>query len=107
MFVETAYAMAGAPAQGQPSPMGPIFMVGIMFAIMYFMMIRPQQKKLKEHEEFVAGLNRGDDVVTDSGMLGTIVAMTDTVVTLEVADGVKLKFERRRVAARRGEKESE
>lgn len=101
-MIDTAYAMA-APAggAGQGSPWAPFVMMGIMFAIMYFIMIRPQQKRIKEHEEFVSKLERGTEVVTDSGIFGTIVGLTETVATIEIAEGTKIKIERRRIASRR------
>lgn len=106
MWIDTAYAMAGSPQAGQENPFGPLVMVGIMFAIMYFMMIRPQQKKVKEHQLFIDGLARGDEIVTDGGIHGKIVGMTDTIVTLEVAEGIKMKVDRTRIAQRKGDKEA-
>lgn len=102
-MIDTAYAMAAPQggSAGQGSPWAPFVMMGIMFAIMYFIMIRPQQKRIKEHEAFVNNLERGTEVVTDSGIFGIIVGLTDAVATLEIAEGVKIKVERRRIASRR------
>jgi preprotein translocase subunit YajC len=58
---------------------------------MYFVMIRPQQKQLREHRALLSGLKKGDDVVTQGGMLGKIHAVTDKIVTLEVANGIRVR----------------
>src|SRR5512145_3108257 len=91
-----AFAMAGnAGAQqgGRPGYEG-IIMLVIMFAIFYFLLIRPQQKRAKQHKELVESLKVGDQVVTAGGMHGKVAAVQENVVTLEVATGVKIKFNR-------------
>lgn len=73
---------------------GGLSMIGIfvaMFAIMYFMVIRPQQKQFKQHQTMLAALKKGDEVVTQGGVIGRIATITDKVITLEVASGVKLR----------------
>jgi preprotein translocase subunit YajC len=72
----------------------------LILAVFYFLLIRPQQQRAKEHEELVAGLKKGDRVVTTSGMFGTIVELKEKSVILEVASGVKVRFERDKVAGR-------
>ena len=69
-----------------------------MFAIFYFLIIRPQGKKLKEHEKFVTELKRGDEVITNGGILGIVDGLTDQVVTLEVSSGVKMKVLKKQIA---------
>ena len=76
---------AGAPVQQAPSLMSSLPMFAVMFAIIYFLMIRPQQKKMKEQQH-------GDEVVTASGLLGKVTGITDKVITLEVADNVRVKM---------------
>lgn len=71
----------------------------ILFAIFYFLLIRPQQKKAKEHKEMVANLKKGQRVVTSSGIYGTVQSIDDTTVGLEIADKVKVKMARNNVAA--------
>lgn len=79
----------------QQSMMPTIIMLVVMFAIIYFFMIRPQNKKQKKIQEFRNGLQAGQDVVTIGGLHGTIKSIDENgVVTLEVATGVKLKFEK-------------
>lgn len=70
-----------------------------IFVVFYFLIIRPQGKRQKEHQNFLGSLKRGDEVVTNSGILGRIEGMTDQFVTLEVADGVRIKMLRNQVAA--------
>ena len=69
-----------------------------MFAIFYFLMIRPQQRQKAERERMLRAIKRGDRVVTTSGLFGTVTNLSDTTVTLRVADQVKLDFERGAVA---------
>jgi preprotein translocase subunit YajC len=68
-----------------------ILFFGGIFAIMYFLLIKPQQKQAKEQQELMSALKKGDDVVTSGGLLGKVFAVTDKVVTLEVASGVKMR----------------
>lgn len=70
-----------------------------IFAVMYFLVIRPQSKRQKEHQKFLSELKRGEEVITSSGILGRIEGLTEQFVTLEVADGVRLKILRAQVAS--------
>jgi preprotein translocase subunit YajC len=70
-----------------------------MFAIFYFLLIRPQQKKAKEHKALLESLKKGDSVVTAGGMHGKITAVEENVVTIEVANNVNIKFNKGHVAA--------
>ena len=83
---------AAAPAPSTPGLMGMALPFLIMLGIMYFLMIRPQQKKMKVHQELMSNLKTGDEVVTSSGILGTIAGMNDKVVTLEVSKNVQFKI---------------
>ncbi len=75
--------------------MGPtVIMFGAMFAIMYFMVMRPQQKKMKEHKALLAAIKRGDKVVLTGGMHGTVHEVEDTTVLVEVARNTVIKFEK-------------
>jgi preprotein translocase subunit YajC len=78
-----------APAPGMGSMLLPF---AAMFAVVYFLMIRPQQKKMKEQTEMLGQLKQGDEVITTSGILGTVRGLTEKVVTLEIADDVKIKI---------------
>lgn len=101
MFVSNAYAMAGG-AGGQGSASGGaqgIFMLLIMFAIFYFLLIRPQQKRNKEHKEMIANLKKGDRIITSGGLYGRITGLDETALTVEIADKVRVKIGRGNVAA--------
>ncbi|BCR05433.1 preprotein translocase subunit YajC [Desulfuromonas versatilis] len=101
--VSEAFAMAGNAAgqQGGRSGYEGIIMLVIMFAIFYFLLIRPQQKRAKQHKELIESLKAGDQVVTAGGIHGKVVAVQDTVVTIEVATGVKIKVNRSSVVSAR------
>ncbi len=95
-----AFAMAQGAAPGGGGPAGG--MEGIkafiplilMFVIFYFLLIRPQQKRQKEHKQLLANLKRGDEVVTAGGIMGKITAVAEAFVTLEVADKVRIRVAR-------------
>ena len=92
-LISTAQAQAAGAAAG-PGGLSPIFLMVGMVVLMYFMVIRPQSKKAKEHRELLAALAVGNEVVTAGGLLGRITDAGDTYVTLEVAKGVELKVQR-------------
>lgn len=71
-----------------------IIMLVIMFAIFYLLLIRPQQKRAKQHKELVENLKSGDQVITAGGMHGKIVAVQDDIITLEIASNVRIKINR-------------
>jgi preprotein translocase subunit YajC len=94
---DAAWAMAPGPAgggSGGSQLMPTLVMFAAMFAIFYFLMIRPQQRQKAERERMLRAIKRGDRVVTTSGLYGTVTNLSDTTVTLRVADQVKLDFER-------------
>lgn len=88
-------APAGQPAGGGMS--GLLFMV-VIFVIFYFMLIRPQQKRVKEHKKMVEALAKGDEVLTNGGVLGKIVKLGDDFVDVEIASGVTVKVQRQAVS---------
>jgi preprotein translocase subunit YajC len=102
-----------APSPGGGGSSGGIMsvlplMIG-MFAIMYFLIIRPQQKQRREREDLLRAIKKGDRVVTTGGLYGTVVGLSEHTVTLKVADQVKLDFERGsigRIVPVAGDKES-
>lgn len=94
MFVTPAFAQAaGAPAGGAAA-FGSFIPLILVFVIMYFLMIRPQQKKMKEHRSMVEALKKGDEVVTSGGIIGKVVAVRDGEVEVEVSPGVKVRVVR-------------
>jgi preprotein translocase subunit YajC len=82
----------------QPSMLEMFMPFVIVLGIMYFLMIRPQSKRMKQHEGFLKDLKRGDEVLTNSGILGKIDGMTEQFVILEIADGVKVRMLKKQVA---------
>jgi preprotein translocase subunit YajC len=94
--LDLALAGAGPPGgQGGPGPLvTQLLFFAAIFAIFYFLLIRPQQRQKRERERLLGALKRGDRVVTTSGLHGTITGLTDQTVTLRVADQVKLEFDR-------------
>ncbi len=101
-MISLAYAMGGAPG-GQPSAGGGdwgfIITMVIIFFIFYFLMIRPQQKKQKELKAMLDNLAYGDMVMTTGGIHGKITGLTDAVITLEIADKVRIKVARSAIGA--------
>ncbi len=79
------------------NPLGTVFMFGAIFMIFYFLLIRPQRKQQKQHDEMVKALSRGDDVVTIGGIIGKIIHLTDDRVTIKTADDTRLEIERSKV----------
>ena len=94
MFATNAYAMAGGAEQQAGGGMEGIIMLVIMFAIFYLLLIRPQQKRAKQHKQLVENLKSGDQVVTAGGLHGKIVAVQDDIITLEIATNVRIKINR-------------
>ena len=95
-LISPAYAQAaGAPA-GAAFPQ--ILILVVFVAIFYFMLIRPQQKRQKELQAMLAKLASGDEVVTSGGILGRITEVGDSFVTLEVADGVRIRVQRGQIS---------
>lgn len=96
-------AEAAAQAQSAPSAQGgfamQMFMLVGLFALMYFMLIRPQRKRQKEHQQLMGALGKGDEVVLTSGMLGRVTEVGDVYLTLDVGNDIKLKFQKAAVHA--------
>ncbi len=98
MFPGVAYAMGGFGGGGGQGGIGAFLPLILMFVVFYFLLIWPQQKKAKAHRQVLSNLQKGDNVVTSSGIYGTITGLTDTVVTLEIAEKVRIKVARNSVA---------
>ncbi|CAN0583465.1 unnamed protein product [Laminaria digitata] len=97
MFVSPAWAQ-GAGGGGLDG-LGGLLPLVLIFVVFYFLLIRPQQKKAKEHREVLANLRRGDKIVTNGGLFGTITRVpNDTELMVEIADGVKVRVLRGMVA---------
>jgi preprotein translocase subunit YajC len=94
-MVDVAYAMGQAPnAGGSQGMLVQLLFFAAIFAIFYFLLIRPQQTQKKEREATLAAVKKGDRVVTTSGVHGTVIALSDQTMTLKVADQVRIDFDR-------------
>ncbi len=90
MTMPTLSAVLLQAAPAGPSPLYTIGMMAALFAIFYFLLIRPQQKKAKEHRDMVHAVQRGDNVVTGGGLVGKVAKVTDTEVMIDLAEGVRV-----------------
>ena len=97
MFISSAFAQA-APAASTGgdlmSSLGSMLPLVLMFVVLYFVMIRPQMKRQKEHKAMIDAVAKGDEVVTSGGLLGKITKVGESFLTLEVASGVELQVQR-------------
>ena len=93
-FISNAYAQDAAASGGLMSFLPLI----VIFAVFYFMLIRPQMKRSKEHKQLVTQLAKGDEVITNGGLLGRITDVSESFVTLELADNLQIKLQRQAVA---------
>ena len=96
-MVSVAYAAGSAGGDGMSFLMSMMPLI-LIFVVFYFLLIMPQQKKAKAHRQLLANLQKGDNVVTSSGIYGQITGLTDTTVTLEIAEKVRIKMSRSAVA---------
>lgn len=97
LFIKDAMAAGGQAAQGDPFlSLLPLILI---FAIFWFLIIRPQTKRAKQHRQLVAELKAGDEVVTQGGILGRIENLDESFITLEVASGVRMRVQRQMVGA--------
>lgn len=95
-LISPAYAQA---AGQQPSMWPSLIMLLVFFAIFYFLLIRPQQKRMGEHKKMVDALTRGDEIVTSGGLLGRVEEVGESFVTLEIAQGVRIKVQKHALGA--------
>ena len=96
-LISTAAAQAQAPASGQTGALMQFLPLVLIFIVFYFLLIRPQSKRAKEHTAMIAALETGAEVVTSGGILGKVVELGDQFLTVEIADGVKVKIQRHTV----------
>lgn len=96
MFSSIAWAQEAAK---QPSMIETMMPMVFIFIAFYFLLIRPKNQQAKKHDEFVAGLKRGDKVLTTGGLYGVVEGLTDSFVTLEIADEVNVRVLRNQISA--------
>jgi preprotein translocase subunit YajC len=102
---DVAYAMGIGGGEGQGSGLGAFLPLIIIFAIFYFLLIRPQQRKAKQHKQVLAALKKGDRVVSSGGLHGVITGLTEDTVTMEISPKVRVRVSRGYIAGivRKGE----
>ena len=91
MFIKEAWAQAGAPPGGDLWSMLPIV---LMFVVLYFIMIRPQMKRAKEHKAMIDALQKGDEVVAAGGVVGSVTKVGDNYVSVRIAENVEIRVQR-------------
>ncbi len=96
-FISAAYAQEAAAAQ--PNTMVTWIFLGGFIVVFYFMILRPQMKRGKEHRNLLSALQKGDEVVTTGGIVGRVIKVTDEFVVLSISEGVQLKFQKAAIAA--------
>jgi preprotein translocase subunit YajC len=101
-IIDTAYAMAPGQqggGQGAGGMLGSLIPLILIFVIFYFLLIRPQQKRAKEHKTMIENLKKGDKIITSGGVYGVIEAVGTNTVTVKISENVKVKFGKAYVAA--------
>ena len=93
MFISQAWAQSGGTSP-QGGGIESMLLIVLMFGVLYFMMIRPQMKRAKEHKAMIEALQKGDEVISGGGILGRVTKINETSVTLEVAQGVEMVLQR-------------
>ncbi len=104
---DVGIAHAAAPAAGAGQGFMSFLPLVLIFGVFYFLLIRPQQKKAKEHQAYLSNMKKGDLVVTSGGLHGSITGLTDTVVTLEIAEKIRVKVSRQHILGSAAAKEGE
>ncbi len=103
LLISDAHAAGPAAPAGPTVPGGNLMMqilpLVVIFVIFYFLLIRPQSKRAKEHKAMVAAIAKGDEVVTNGGVLGRVTEVAENFVSLEIAEGVSIKVQRQAIAS--------
>ena len=97
-LIPAAHAQAAAAAPAGSSMMSTLLFPIILIAIMYFLMIRPQMKRQKEHRAMLDKLSRGDEVITNGGIAGTVADIGENFITVEIANGVQVRIQKGAIA---------
>ncbi len=98
-FISEALAQDAPAAAQQPGLLEALFPFIILFIVFYFLLIRPQSKRAKEHKKMVEALAKGDEVLTQGGIYGKIVEVAEEAITVEIADNVQVKVQRAAVGS--------
>ncbi len=98
-FISDAFAEGAAAAGQSEGGLWSMLPLLLIFVLFYFMLIRPQTKRAKEHKNMVAALDKGDEVVTNGGLLGRVTKVGESFLTVKIADGVEVKVQKQSVSA--------
>lgn len=93
-FISDAFAATGATTTGQADSTFSLIMIAAIFVMFYFMLIRPQNKKAKEHRELISRIKKGDEVITSGGMLSKVVSMDDQYIKVSPAEGIEITMQK-------------
>jgi preprotein translocase subunit YajC len=96
-MLDIAYAQS-VPGMGGPGQMLSFLPLVLIFVVFYFLLIRPQQKRTKQHQEMLGKLKKNDEVMTSGGIYGKVISLADNVVTLEVAPNVRIRVSRPQIS---------
>ena len=102
-FAQEAAAVAADPAMAAANPLRILFQFLVIFVVFYFFLIRPQQKKMKEHATMQSSVARGDVIITNGGIIGKVIRSNPNDLPVEIADGVRVVVVRDRILAKREE----
>ena len=102
-FAQEAAAVAADPAMAAANPLRILFQFLVIFVVFYFFLIRPQQKKMKEHVTMQSSVARGDVIITNGGIIGKVIRSNPNDLLVEIADGVRVVVVRDRILAKREE----
>ena len=94
MLISNAYAQTAAAAAGPMDSVMQFLPIILMFAVLYFLMVRPQMKKAKEHKALLEALSKGDEVVTQGGLAGRITKVGDDFISIAIADNVEIQMQK-------------
>ncbi|MBB72659.1 MAG: preprotein translocase subunit YajC [Legionellales bacterium] len=93
-FITDALATSAGHGQQAGNPLSFFITMGLLIAVFYFLMFRPQQKRMKAHKDLVNNLSKGDEVATSGGIIGKITGLEEDFLTVEIAQGVEIKVQR-------------
>jgi preprotein translocase subunit YajC len=98
-FISDAFAEGAAAAQQQPNMLEALLPFIVLFIVFYFLLIRPQQKRAKEHKALVQGLQKGEEIISSGGLLGKVTSVEDDYVKVELNAGVEVLMQRQAIAS--------
>lgn len=87
---------ASAPAQGQ-SMMSSVLMIGVFMLALYFIAIRPQTKRAKEHQQLISSISKDDEVITQGGLLGRVLRVSEQFIVISIAEGIEVKIQKQAI----------